>query len=283
LHYLEERQAGNLCQINDRFGNLHSFFKVSVPKKPYGELKTSQKSWLNAQALDFLSIQAGGDERARLESLVHARPMREAAISSLNIDLRFDPIKARSIMSQGNFTHEQLRLLRKIGVKLPNFYSLQEETERLMFKYELGSAEFTVKGPNDSSEVGKDPNFPFLYFISFHSKQNKSPSFKQKLETLPFIRATSLKEPMEKLLEIHPPNPKRNILNHIKVEKDSRNMVYLYLELCDHLESLQKALQEPEMKPLQNILEKAVENRFLSFTLLAGRKLTSFLPKDPLS
>jgi len=71
-------------------------------------------------------------------------PIKDAATEVLAIHLRFDPKAALDVRTKGNFTNSQLALLRTLGVHLPGFYTIKEQEEKLLFPFELLTAELEV-------------------------------------------------------------------------------------------------------------------------------------------
>ena len=110
---------------------------------------------MNQSAMEFIRAQAGEQEAIRIEQFVNYAPIKKVALNALAVDLRFDPEEALKVKAQGNFTNQQLALLRTIGVHLPNFYDLKDEEEKLVFPSELIKATLAV-GKLKPGEVWKE-------------------------------------------------------------------------------------------------------------------------------
>lgn len=108
-----------------------------TPTKSSDELGRSQIAEYNRRVLELMEVQGSGDPNERLRQFVQITPAKKAAHEMLDIHLRFDSKQALMIRTQGNFTNDQLRLLRSIGVYLPDFYTLKEEEEKLLFRFEI--------------------------------------------------------------------------------------------------------------------------------------------------
>ena len=107
---------------------------------------------MNRCAMELVEVQGGGESATRLKQLVESTPFKKAAIEALDIHLRFDPHTALTIRSKGNFTNKQLQLLRSIGVYLPDFYSLKEEEDKLLFSFEMVTASLEISKLKDGEK-----------------------------------------------------------------------------------------------------------------------------------
>jgi hypothetical protein len=146
-NFLEEKLVPGTAhthQWKDEQGNLISVIKTPTPTKPCGELGRTRVSSMNRCVMELTGVQGGGDSATRLKQLVECAPVKKAAVEALDIHLRFDPQAALKIRTQGNFTNKQLQLLRSIGVRLPDFYSLKEEEDKLLFPFEMMTANLEI-------------------------------------------------------------------------------------------------------------------------------------------
>jgi len=133
-------------------GTQKHFVEIKEPQKECGSLSRSSKGILNQQVREVLEIQSGGNMEARLEQLVRYDPMKKAAVRTLPIQLRFSPERARLFAAQGRFSHKQLDLLRRVGVKIPSFGELREENERLQFPHEILACDLEVGKKEDQAK-----------------------------------------------------------------------------------------------------------------------------------
>jgi len=131
-------------QFRDQSGNVRTLIETPTPTKPCSQMGKSQVGEYNQVLRELLEMQSGGDLEARLEQAVQYRPLKAAAIEHLAIHLRFDPRAALDVRTKGNFTNKQLALLRTLGVHLPGFYEIREQEDKLLFPFELFSAELEV-------------------------------------------------------------------------------------------------------------------------------------------
>jgi len=114
---------------------------------------------MNMSLAELIDAQSGGDVRTRLQQVVQYKPVKEAATEHLSIHLRFDPKTALDVRSKGNFTNKQLALLRTLGVHLPRFYDIKDEESKLLFPYELLTAELEVGAVKPGEKwAGKGPH-----------------------------------------------------------------------------------------------------------------------------
>lgn len=155
----------------DSQGNQRFLVSTPTPTKPCGDLGRSQIADYNKRLLELAGVQGSGDVAERLRQFVQCTPVKKAAHEILDIHWRFDPQAALKIRTQGNFTNKQLQLLRLIDVYLPDFYSLKEEEDKLLFPFEIVSADLEIHRLKEGEEwTGKfgtvvEVVLPFLFFF----------------------------------------------------------------------------------------------------------------------
>ena len=293
----ENRLSGtrHTIQFVDQHGKLRTMIETPTPSKPCSELKRSQVGEYNQVISECLQVQSGGDLDGRLRQVVQYKPIKDAATEVLAIHLRFDPKAALDVRTKGNFTNSQLALLRTLGVHLPGFYTIKEQEEKLLFPFELLTAELEVgtvkqgekwsdKTPHVIREVRTSLLshtgvpvfcckaikcerftlflffffflFSFPFYSSLHTPPLRQGTVYEKREC---VRATTLKGVMEKLLERDRPTKSNIPQRHSSPDPEIRKKITEFQQHQEILCRLQNRLHDMGNGPLKDALQRVVD------------------------
>jgi hypothetical protein len=130
------REGGNVFRWGRPNGRRRTAILVTTALCPQ-TLGAKQVASLNKEILDAIMAQSPDHWDERLAQFVQYAKVRAAAVNQLDIYLRLSPEATLELKAEGGFSHEQLNVIRRMGVKMASFDEIAEQEEKVLFEHEI--------------------------------------------------------------------------------------------------------------------------------------------------